>query len=201
MAISIQTPARPPAPKRPGGRSARVRKAVFDATLNVLATGYSSLSIDAVAAKAGVNKTTIYRNWPTKVDLILAAAMDRSDALITTESSGDPERDLVAFLKSVADNITSPVGRALVIATLNAADDPDVRQARDEFWRERFQAAGDFVRIAMKAGQEYSDSDVQLLTERLIAPLYLRVFVTGAPVDDAFIRDTVLSALRLDANR
>ena len=157
MATSIQTAARPPAGKRPGGRSARVRQAVFDATLDVLAdSGYSSLSIDAVAARAGVNKTTIYRNWPTKVDLILAAAMDRSEAMITTKSTGDPERDLVAFLKSVADNITSPVGHALMIATLNAADDPEVRKARDEFWRERFQAAADLVRAAMKHGREYS---------------------------------------------
>ncbi len=151
-----------------------MRQAVFDATLDVLAdSDYASLSIDAVAARAGVNKTTIYRNWPTKVDLLLAAAMDRSEALITIKSTGDPERDLVAFLKSVADNITSPVGRALMIATLNAADDPEVRKARDEFWRERFQAAGDLVRVAMKDGRKYSDSDVQLLTERLIAPLYL----------------------------
>jgi AcrR family transcriptional regulator len=177
-----------------------VRQAVFDATLDVLADiGYSALSIDAVAARAGVNKTTIYRNWPTKVDLILAAAMDRSEALITTKSTGEPESDLVAFLKSVADNITSPVGRALMIATINAVDDPEVRKARDEFWRERFQAAADLVRAAMNDGRKYSAAQVHLVTERLIAPIYLRVFITGAPVNDAFIRETVRAALQLDA--
>jgi AcrR family transcriptional regulator len=177
-----------------------VRQAVFNATLDVLAeSGYASLSIDEVAATAGVNKTTIYRNWPTKVDLILAAAKDRSETMIATKSGGDPERDLVAFLKSVADNITSPVGRALMIATINAVDDPEVRKARDEFWRERFQAAADLVQAAMDNGQAFSAADVQLVSERLIAPLYLRVFVTGGPVDDAFIRDNVRAALRLDS--
>jgi AcrR family transcriptional regulator len=185
--------------KRPGGRSARIRRAVFDATLNLLAgEGSQSLTIDAIAAAAGVNKTTIYRNWPTKTALILAAAQERSQARITTRSTGDPERDLVAFLKSVADNITSPLGRALVIATLNAEDDPDVRQARDEFWRQRFQAAGDLVRAATKEGPGASDANIFI--ERLIGPLFLRVFITGAPIDDTFIRNTVRSALHLDTN-
>jgi AcrR family transcriptional regulator len=200
--VGTTTPSAVPEPvaKRPGGRSARIRRAVFDATLNFLAGGGSqSLTIDAIAAAAGVNKTTIYRNWPTKTALILAAAQDRSEALITIKSTGDPERDLVVFLKSVADNITSPLGRALVIATLNAEDDPDVRKSRDEFWRERFQATGDLVRAATKDA-DGSVSDVNIFIERLIGPLFLRVFITGAPVDDAFIRNTVRSALHLDTN-
>ena len=196
MVISTQITHRSPVGKRPGGRSARVRQAVFNATLELLAdSAYSSLSIDTVAARAGVNKTTIYRNWPTKVDLILAAAKERSDALIVTKSTGNPERDLVAFLRSVAENITSPPGRALVVATLNAADDPDVQRARDEFWRERFQAAGELILAAMRNSNSLIDSDVQLFTERLIAPLYLRLFITGAPLDETFIRATVRAAL------
>jgi AcrR family transcriptional regulator len=202
--LGTTTPSAVPEPvaKRPGGRSARIRSAVFEATLNLLAgEGSQSLTIDAIAAAAGVNKTTIYRNWPTKTALILAAAQDRSEAMITTRSTGNPERDLVAFLKSVADNIRSPLGRALVIATLNAEDDPDVRKARDEFWRQRFQAAGDLVRAATKEGDGPGASDVNIFIERLIGPLFFRVFITGAPVDDTFIRNTVRSALHLDTNR
>lgn len=187
-----------PTAKRPGGRSARIRRAVFNATLAQLAdNGYQSMTIDSIAAAAGVNKTTIYRNWPTKAVLILAAAKDRSEALITTESTGDPERDLVRFLTSVAQNITSPLGRALVIATLNAEDDPDVRQARDAFWQDRFQAAGDLIRGAIMDGGLSRGSEVDLVIESLIGPLFLRFFITGAPVDGTFIRNHVRRALRL----
>jgi len=197
MATTTRRGARGLVVKRPGGRNGRVRRAVFDATLDVLAgSGYSSLTIDSVAAAAGVNKTTIYRNWPTKAALILAAAEDRSEALITTKSTGDPKRDLVAFLTSVAENITSPLGRALVISTLNEADDPDVRRARDTFWQHRFEAASDLIRAATKSGRFSSGLDVDFFIERLIGPLYLRVFITGAPVDRRFIRDTVAAALR-----
>src|SRR3546814_16467923 len=62
---------------------------------------------------------------------------DLSAALITTETTGDPERDLVAFLTSVAANVTSPIGQALVIATLNDSPDPRVREQRTAFWRDR----------------------------------------------------------------
>ena len=197
MATTTRRAARGQIAKRPGGRSGRVRRAVFDATLALLAARrYSSLTIDSVAAAAGVNKSTIYRNWPTKTALILAAAEDRSEALITTKITGDPERDLVAFLTSVAGSITSPLGRALVISTLNEADDPDVRRARDTFWEDRFEAAGDLIRAATRSGHFPGDLDVDFFIERLIGPLYLRVFITGRPVDSEFIRKTVDAALR-----
>jgi AcrR family transcriptional regulator len=182
--------------RRPGGRSARIRRAVFDATLVFLAAdGYHALSIEAVAAAAGVNKTTVYRNWPTKATLVRAAAEDRSAALITTETSGDPERDLVAFLTSVAANVTSPLGHALVLATLNQANDTQVREARADFWLHRFQAASELVRSA--AGEATNPDSI---IERLIAPVFLRAFITGAPIDEAFIRETVRAALASSGN-
>jgi AcrR family transcriptional regulator len=185
-----------PVARRPGGRTARIRQAVFDATLILLAErGASALTFEAVAAAAGVNKTTLYRNWPTRTALILAAAKDRSEAVISTTSTGDPERDLVAFLKSVAGNITSPLGRALVIATLSDADSAEVRNARESFWRARFQAAGALAREALKGDRSATDAQVGAFIERLIGPLFLRVFITGAPVNDAFIRAVVRAAL------
>jgi AcrR family transcriptional regulator len=181
--------------RRPGGRSARIRRAVFDATLDILAReGYGALTIEAVADAAGVNKTTVYRNWPSKAALLLAAAKDRSEAVIVTRSTGDRERDLVTFLRSVLENITSPFGRALVIATLRDAENTDARAARDEFWGTRFRAAREFIRRVMDDGRP--DAEVDAFVERLVAPLYLRVFITGAPVGDGFIRETVRAALR-----
>jgi len=191
-----------PVAKRPGGRSARIRQAVFNATLTLLAEqGVRALTFDAVAAAAGVNKTTLYRNWPTKIALILAAAKDRSATLIVTKSTGDPERDLVAFLKSVAENITSSLGRALVIATLGEADSAEGRSAREAFWRTRFQAAADLAREALDGGRSATRAEVGAFIERLIGPLFLRVFVTGAPVNSAFIRATVRAALGPRAGR
>jgi len=187
-----------PVSRRPGGRSARVRRAVFDSTLSLLmAHGYQSLTIDAVAAAAGVNKTTIYRNWPTKAALVQAAAEDRSANVITTKITGDPERDLIAFLTSVANQVTSPVGQALVIATLNEANDPQVRQARAAFWRVRFDAASGLIKSATMDANAAGLLDVEAVIEHLIGPLFLRAFITGAPIDRAFIKKTARAAVHL----
>src|SRR5262245_1176751 len=185
-----------PVTRRPGGRTARIRQAVFNATLTLLAErGVGALTFDAVATAAGVNKTTIYRNWPTRTALILAAAKDRSQALIVTKPTGDPERDLIAFLKSVTANITSPLGRALVVATLSDANSPEVRSAREAFWRERFHAAGNLAREGLNRDRPATDAEVGAFIERLIGPLFLRVFITGAPVSTAFLHSLVRAAL------
>lgn len=198
-----EPPTRPAVPplarhgaRRPGGRSARVRQAVFDAALDLLARdGYRALSFDAVAAAAGVNKTTLYRNWRTKTALILAAAEARSATLISVESSGHPESDLTAFLGSVAENVMSPLGRALVMALLGESDDAEAAAARTEFWERRFEAARPLIRAAT-GGRRQTSAEVDEFIELLLGPLYLRVFGTGAPVDKAFVRNTVRRALR-----
>jgi len=169
---------------------------VFDATLAQLAErGYQSLTIEGVAAAAGVNKTTVYRNWPTKASLVRAAAEDRSAGLIATESTGDAERDLVALLTSVAESVASSVGQALIIATLSEADDPQVQEARAAFWAQRFEATRGLVASAV--GEEATDAQIDAAIEHLIAPFYLRALVTGGPIDRTFIERTARDALHL----
>jgi AcrR family transcriptional regulator len=187
-----------PVARRPGGRSARIRRAVFDSTLALLAAnGYQSLTIEAVAAAAGVNKSTVYRNWPTKAALLRAAAEDRSEATIAIDTTGDPEQDLAAFLSSVADNITSPIGQALLIAAMSEMNDIEVLHQRSGFWKHRFQAAGDLIRSAAKDGQSAGDLDVDAVIEHLIGPVHLRALITGTPIDRDFIEKTVDATIHL----
>jgi AcrR family transcriptional regulator len=181
--------------RRPGGRTARVRRAVFDATLDLLASGgYAAMTVEAVAARAGVNKTTVYRNWPTRTALLLAAAEDRSEALISIAQTGDAERDLVTFLQSVAANISSPIGRALVLSTLADPATQQVDRARVAFWAHRFDAARPLIRSAL-GQRRVTASETDEFVEMLIGPLFLRVFVTGERVDRAYIRHVVSRAL------
>jgi len=103
------------APKqRTGGRSARVVAAVFDATLRELArSGYARLSIEAVAERAGVHKTTIYRRWPTVQELVSAALKSRIDALEQEELPVAPRDAIVAFLRAFIRSASTPVGRGV----------------------------------------------------------------------------------------
>src|SRR5688572_9801014 len=81
--------------QRPGGRSARVRAAELAATAEALAEdGYDALSIEAVGARAGVHKTTVYRRWPTKADLVADAARARSEQHVPIPDTGGLAGDL-----------------------------------------------------------------------------------------------------------
>ena len=81
--------------QRPGGRAERVRNAVLEATAELLTeVGYDQLTIDEVAARAGVHKTTVYRRWPTKPELITAAASAHSEQNVPIPDTGTLLGDL-----------------------------------------------------------------------------------------------------------
>ena len=116
-----------------------MRSAVLTATLELMVeTGYDGLSVDAVAARAGVHKTTVYRRWPTKAALVAAAAADRSEQLVPVPDTGSLVGDLTALGQSIVDNVSSELGAGLartIIAAAAASD--EVAQVNREFWTMR----------------------------------------------------------------
>src|SRR5215471_3951264 len=119
------------APKpRLGGRSARVREAVLTAAFAELQEhGYSGFSIEAVARRSGVHKTTIYRRWPTREALLVYALDTRSDRETPIADTGSLRADLRQFGEMVLAKLTSPNGNALLKSLVLAVDEsPDVIQ-------------------------------------------------------------------------
>src|SRR3954454_17804776 len=83
---------------RPGGRSERVRSSVLAAAQELLAEGgYDALRVEDVASRAGVHKTTVYRRWPTKADLVMAVVEGRSEERVPVPDTGSLEDDLRQF--------------------------------------------------------------------------------------------------------
>ncbi len=174
--------------RRPGGRSARVRRAVLDATGALIAElGYQGLSVEAVAQRAGVHKTTVYRRWPTKSDLVFELVQDRSAQNVRVPDTGNLERDLEIFALGILANISSEVGNRLVKTVVAAAADaPEVASLSHEFWRERLSLAATMVERAISRGEVPAGTDSNLILEALVAPLYLRLLITGEPINKRF---------------
>ena len=122
------------APKpRLGGRSARVRAAVLDAAFAELDEhGYGGFSIEAVARRSGVHKTTIYRRWPTREALLVYALDTRSDRDLPVPNAGSLRAELRQFGELVLAKLTSRHGNALLKSLVSAADEsPDVAEGRE----------------------------------------------------------------------
>ena len=186
MAVMIEEQA-PARRRRPGGRTAKVRAAVLAATASALAEGgYEGLTIEDIAHRAGVHKTTVYRRWRSKAEHVADAVRERSAARVEVPDTGSLAGDLRALARAVADNIGSadgsPMTKNLIAATVTA---DAVALDMPRFWSERLQLTGTIVARAVARGEAPSDVDANLVIETLIGPLYVRLLLTGEPIDRA----------------
>ena len=175
--------------RRPGGRSARVRAAVLAATSELLMeVGYDGVTVESVAGRAGVHKTTVYRRWPTKAELIADAVRDQSAEAVPIPDTGSLRGDLVQLAREVAENIGSEGGarrsRTIIAA---ASSSPELADRVHAFWSHRLALCAPIVERAIARGVVPPDVDPILLVEAAVAPLWLRLLVTGEPIDTSFI--------------
>jgi len=189
--VTSQTPAqRKP---RPGGRSARVRAAVLHAAFDELGEkGYDGFNMEAVARRSGVHKTTVYRRWPTREALVMDALDSRSDRHSPISVTGSLRADLLAFGQDVFTKLSSPHGKAMLKSLVAAVDQsPEILEKVQGFWRERLDAGAALVSKAIDRGELQADTNVDLLIEGLLAPIYLRVLLPGGSVTRAFLEQLI----------
>ncbi|MFE3289465.1 TetR/AcrR family transcriptional regulator [Rhodococcus sp. NPDC059234] len=171
--------------ERPGGRSARVREAVFAATLSGLSDrGYASLTVEDIAETAGVHKTTIYRRWGTLTQLVADAVVDLSETTVPVPDTGALESDLHEMARSIVDLVTSESGRAIVAALFSdAVRTPEVAAIKREFYAARYALADVVVRRAVGRGEIPENVSAADLLAAVAAPIYYRLLVADLPVD------------------
>lgn len=177
--------------KRPGGRAARVRADVLSATTEILnAVGYEGLTVEDVAAKAGVHKTTVYRRWPTKSELVTDATLVQSAEEIPVPDTGSLLGDLHEFAAQIASTLATEVGgrrsRSLVAA---ATASEEMAGQMHLFWAERLTLASAIIDRAIDRGEVAEDADKNLIIETLIGPMWVRLLLTGEPIDEALAKD------------
>jgi AcrR family transcriptional regulator len=176
---------------RTGGRSARVREAVLSAVLQELdANGYAALSVEAVATRAGVNKTTVYRRWPTLDDLLVDALMTWSEDAIPAQATGDIEADLLTLGRELAEQLNGGIGRQIVTVLTAGLQSPQLREATRRYFDQQAERAAPIVALAIDRGglPEHTDANALLVTFR--APLFYRMVTTGDPIDEASVAQT-----------
>lgn len=190
-------------PPDPARRSQRSLRAILAAAVDLLLeVGYAKLTIEAIAARAGVGKQTIYRWWPTKGAILLDVFLDMVDAtgeivLPVTENLGE---DLKIGPRSTMDALAEPrfeiPYRALL--TVIQHDESLATQLREKLVRPLLEATKDRLRLAQQAG-EVADIDLDIAAELLYAPMYYRWLLRTGPLSSTYsdaALDLALRALR-----
>ncbi|MBB6348180.1 TetR/AcrR family transcriptional regulator [Nonomuraea muscovyensis] len=194
----------PPARKPdPGRRSERSRQAVLAAARELVAeVGYTKVTIEAIAARAGVGKQTIYRWWPSKgavvFDSFLALSQEADDDAMALPDTGDLEADLKTVMRATVAEFADPAFEAPIRA-LNTEIITDPGLAAQ--YREKLAAPVDAVkkerlRSAQRAGQLAADADLDLVLEVLYAPLYQRWLHRSGPLTPEYADALVEVTLR-----
>ncbi len=181
------------APRRAGRpRSVQADDAIRTATIEVFAeSGYEGLRVESVAERAGVAKSTLYRRFPSKDDLVRHALATTDDELSCPHSTSI-EDDLVTLLRRLRDKFASDtMGRAVPALVVAASRHPELRELHRRALVERRRAGIRRIEEAIDNGELAADSDASLLMDQLGGVVFYRSFVSGADLSDETLRELV----------
>ncbi|MCO6007395.1 TetR/AcrR family transcriptional regulator [Actinoallomurus purpureus] len=173
----------PPTRRRPGGRTARIRTQVLDAVLAELGEhGYDGLTMEAVAARAGVHRATVYRRWGD-VGGLLADVLDAaSDDAWQPPDTASLEGDLAALNHEIQDALTAqpPIAAALIAASFRSEK---ADRAQRRLWEDRYARCEIIVSRAIRRGELPPHTNARRLLIAATAPLYHQLVLLRTPPD------------------
>jgi AcrR family transcriptional regulator len=171
-------------------RSDRSHQAVLHAAVELCReVGYGALTIDGIAARAGVGKQTIYRWWPSKGAVVLDAFMTTIATEIAFSDTGDSIEEIRGWLRSVADLLADPqMGPHL--AGLVGAKQSETALAH-AFEQQVFQPARDALKQRIRRAQvagELRPLDPEMIADLIVGPVWFRLLLSAEPADPDYIQ-------------
>ena len=184
-------------------RDPHAEEAILRATLDLVAeVGLSGLTVDAVAARAGVGKATIYRRWSSKEALLFEAVATVAEEPPSPDT-GSLRDDLLALSVPLGEKLADPhQGRVMVEMAAAAAQDDALREVQRAFVERRRESGRAILRRAVDRGEVPADVDADLVLDLVVGPAIYRSFLSHRPVDaDLMARtvDAVLAGLAVAA--
>lgn len=183
--------------KRAGGRSAAARERVFRTLREILEAGESAaLTVEEIAARAGVHKTTIYRRWLSTEGLIADLLVSLTPLSTPLPDSGDLCRDLEEIALRVAATLASPMAQQIQ-AMAAGTNDERLQQAAAHYWSSLLLHTATVVRRAQERGQATAEIDALAAIESLLGPIHFRASIAHQPYDEAELRSLAARTARM----
>ena len=176
--------------------------AIRNAVMNELAeVGYGRLSIEAVARRAGVGKTAVYRRWSNKLEMVLEIVSDVAGRAVPMPDTGSFAGDLQLLMMIVSKALQHRIASQIIPDLMaEASRNPQIAETLQLALRTHQTAVGDkLVGQAIARGELPSGADPELAVDLILGPLYWRLAVSRTPISDAYLAkltDAVMAALR-----
>jgi AcrR family transcriptional regulator len=195
---TVDRPEAPGSAPRPPGRprSAIADKAIREASLELFAErGFEGFSVEDVAEHAGVSKATIYRRYPSKVDLVVEAGSCLAADDVAFPDTGNLRDDIRGLARSLVEKFRhSPAGRVMPVMVFERRRYPELDAGYQRFLADRKAKTRQVLRRAVERGELPRDTDVTVMGSMLVGPIFHRFLITQEPLDDAFV-DALVDAL------
>jgi AcrR family transcriptional regulator len=174
--------------RKPDPRAERSKRAILDATRELMNAegGVRTLTVEAVAARSGVAKTTIYRRWRDKWELALDAVMiDMLPRFANPIDVGDTRKELITFLDSVTKLWASPpYGPAMQGLISEIATEPELaRVYREQVVEPRREQLRPVIERGIARGDLRPGTNLRLVHELLVGPILYRLLLSGPPLN------------------
>ncbi|MEH0983633.1 TetR/AcrR family transcriptional regulator [Micromonospora sp. CPCC 205556] len=174
-----------------------ITKAIRRALMQELAAvGYGRLSIEAVARRAGVSKTAIYRRWSAKLDLVLETVSAAAGNKLPALDTGSLRGDLTLLFQVVAHALSHPLASQIIPDLLaEAARNPTIDQTLQRLLRAKQQEiGGSLVDRAVQRGELPADIDADAAVDLIVGPLYWRFAIARTAPTEAYL-DALVEAV------
>jgi len=177
-------------------RVRRSKERVLRATVELLtASGLGGLSVDDVARRSGVAKTTIYRHWPTRSDLVLDACA-QLNAEQQVPDTGSYEGDITAFLMGLAELLRTARWSSVAPSIVDAAErEPALAEIHRRIQLGHTAPLQEIIARAVRNGALPASTDASAMSAALLGPLFYRRWFSREPLDETFVQAVATSVI------
>jgi AcrR family transcriptional regulator len=145
--------------------------------------GFANLTIEGIAARAGVGKTTIYRRWPNKASIAMDAIFEEVSSRMPSPDTGSAREDLRRLLRALVKELGGPMGCKVAMLLANSQFDEEVSVAFRARWTDQRRAeALRIIERGVGRGEIRRDADPEALLDALYGPVYFRLLGGNSPL-------------------
>jgi AcrR family transcriptional regulator len=188
-----------PAPERARGRprSEKAQRAILAAAAQLIETGgVGAVTIEAVARRAGVGKPTVYRSWPNREALAMAALMASAERVPGIRQTASVRDDLVAQLEQVVRVFATPRGRTVALMVASSESDSELAKAfRNQVMQASRESGRALLERAADEGAIAATTPIDVVLDMIYGAIFYRLLMGHARIDPGFAKELVDTAL------
>ena len=175
---------------RPSGRprSERARRAILKAANELLESeGFVAVTMEAIAERAGVSKATVYRWWPNKAAVVMDGFLSTVSSEVPFPHTGHAREDMRIHMRRLTEAFDGKIGRTVAALIAEGQANPELAEALRSRWLSvRRTEAREILELGIERGELREDLDLEVAVDVLYGPIYYRMLVGHAPLDDDF---------------